>query len=254
MSNEQSINNQIQTLEEISLNALPCLQQILYDGWVLRFAEGYTKRANSINPLYPSSRDINEKINRCEQIYRNFALKPIFRLINIPRIKILDTALEQLGYQKQDTVSVRVKTLVNEKPIHSDRSITLSIELSEEWLDHFVHAVKLPIIHWETLATMLQIIPTSTCYGILKHNHRFCSCGLGVLERKYLGLFFIVTAPQQRRRGYAEQLILKLLDWGKSNGATQAYLQVETNNQGAIDLYNKLGFTEVYQYFYRIKQ
>jgi ribosomal protein S18 acetylase RimI-like enzyme len=43
------------------------------------------------------------------------------------------------------------------------------------------------------------------------------------------------------------------LNWGKSNGATQAYLQVETENQAGINLYNKLGFTEAYQYFYRLK-
>ena len=44
-------DKQIQTIEELSLNALPCLQQILDDGWVLRLAEGYTKRANSVTPL-----------------------------------------------------------------------------------------------------------------------------------------------------------------------------------------------------------
>jgi hypothetical protein len=33
----------IQEIEEISLNAWPSLQQILYDGWILRFANGYTK-------------------------------------------------------------------------------------------------------------------------------------------------------------------------------------------------------------------
>jgi N-acetylglutamate synthase len=100
---------------------------------------------------------------------------------------------------------------------------------------------------------MLDIIPYPTCYAILKERSRFGSCGLGVLAKNYLGLFFIATAKEQRGKGYAQQLISAMLQWGKHNGATQAYVQVETKNHQAINLYNKLGFVEAYQYFYRFK-
>jgi hypothetical protein len=74
----------IRTLEELSLNALPCLQQILDDGWVLRFAEGYTERANSVTPLYLGTENLTEnlteKIKRCETVYRSWNLRSIFRL------------------------------------------------------------------------------------------------------------------------------------------------------------------------------
>ncbi|MBE9046846.1 GNAT family N-acetyltransferase [Pleurocapsales cyanobacterium LEGE 10410] len=244
---------QIQTIEELSLNALPCLQQILDDGWVLRFAEGYTKRANSVTPLYAGSPDLAQKIQRCEKIYHRFKLKPMFRLADIPQLETLDRALEELAYVKGDRVSVQTIDLNDSNLSSNDLFPTIAYELSQEWLDHYVHAVDLPLQHWHTMATMLEIIPNPTCYAWLKNRQRFCSCGLGVIENDYLGLFFIATAKHRRGKGYARQLVSALLDWGKHHGATKAYVQVETNNQSAINLYNKLGFTEVYQYFYRIK-
>ena len=41
-------------LEEVAMNAWPSLQQMLFDGWIVRLAQGYTKRANSVNPLFES--------------------------------------------------------------------------------------------------------------------------------------------------------------------------------------------------------
>ena len=69
-------------LEEVSLNSWPVLQQILFDGWILRFSRGYTKRANSVNPLFGSSMDVDEKVDVCEKLYAekgsilSFVLRP----------------------------------------------------------------------------------------------------------------------------------------------------------------------------------
>lgn len=52
------------TMEELSLNNWQPLSTLLYDGWVLRFANGYTKRANSIQPILYSTLELEQK-NRC---------------------------------------------------------------------------------------------------------------------------------------------------------------------------------------------
>jgi len=67
-------------------------------------------------------------------------------------------------------------------------------------------------------------------------------------------LFDIVTHPNFRNRGYGRQLVLDLLSWGKERGARIAYLQVMLDNAPALRLYSKVGFEEIYRYWYRIKQ
>ena len=42
----------IRYLEELALNAWTSIQTVVYDGWLIRFSNGYTKRANSVNPIY----------------------------------------------------------------------------------------------------------------------------------------------------------------------------------------------------------
>lgn len=246
--------DRIQTLEELSLNALPCLQQILDEGWLLRFADGYTKRANSVTPLYPGGNFLSQKIARCEKIYENFNLPPIFRLTTNPQWLSLDQTLAELGYVKQNAVSVRVKSISDRADISASNTqlnLTITRELSEAWLDNYVHAANVPIQHWQTLSIMLDLIPHPTCYAYLQDRARFCGCALGVLERDYLGIFFLVTAKQQRRKGYGTQLLTAICDWGRNNGATTAYIQVEVANQAGINFYDRLGFRENYQYFYR---
>jgi N-acetylglutamate synthase len=70
----------IKTWEELSLDAWLALQTKLYDGWILRFSNGYTKRSNSINPIYHSSLPLQEKIAKCEYEYQKQNLSVVFKL------------------------------------------------------------------------------------------------------------------------------------------------------------------------------
>jgi N-acetylglutamate synthase len=72
------------------------------------------------------------------------------------------------------------------------------------------------------------------------------------VEGSLLGLFDIVTAATARGRGYGTKLLLALLAWGRENDAEHAYLQVMDENIPAQRLYAKLGFTEIYKYWYRV--
>lgn len=71
------MNNNITLYEELSMNAHPALRTQLYDGWVLRFSNGYTNRANSVSPIYTSHLPYEEKVVVCESMYAKQSLPTV---------------------------------------------------------------------------------------------------------------------------------------------------------------------------------
>ncbi|MFW6030741.1 MAG: GNAT family N-acetyltransferase, cg3035/Rv0428c family [Halanaerobiales bacterium] len=92
----------IKKIEEVSMNAWPSLQTNIYDGWIIRFANGYTKRANSINPLYSSEINIENKINFCETLFKNKDLPIVYKLNKESKPTELENELAKKGYEKID--------------------------------------------------------------------------------------------------------------------------------------------------------
>ncbi|MFP9128972.1 GNAT family N-acetyltransferase [Niallia sp. BSM11] len=248
-----SRTNWIQIIEELSMNALPALQTNMYDGWVLRFADGYTNRANSVNPIYSSYQEVANKISTIEQTYRNRNLKPIFKMTKQALPENLDENLAKNGYIQAGLTAVQVLPLedVNIAVVHKAEFYQT---FEEHWFNYYCHLNHISGSNQVTLAKMLKNIVVKTAYFLLKNDSgEILACGMCVLERGYIGLFDIVTASNCRNKGYGTVLIQNILDWGKDNGAQYAYLQVMLNNEPALKLYSKIGFKEVYQYWYRSK-
>jgi GNAT superfamily N-acetyltransferase len=241
--------NLCRRVEEASLNAWPALQQSLLDGWVLRFARGFTKRANSIVPLYPSQQDPIDKIRYCENLYSRERLKTIFRLTTVVESAALDTLLGGRGYTRVDPTHVVVRRLDGAHfPTHAQFS-----ELSRaEWLDAYGRAAGIPAAGHQLHALLLSGIRTEHAFGAVTVEGGVVACGVAVLEREFVGLFDIVTHPSARRRGHARMLVESLLGWGAQRGARHAYLQVVDTNAAGRALWANLSFEDLYCYWYRV--
>jgi len=243
----------IRHLEELSLNAWASIQTVIYDGWLIRFSNGYTKRANSINPIYESTVDLSYKIDYCEDIFQARNLKPVFKMTEAVYPKTLDANLERRGYRAIDHTSVQLLSLseLKEPSLHT---VKVDEKLNDEWLNQFCILNNQDESNKATMKQMLSLILPRTCFISLYDHDTVVACGLGVLERGYLGIFDIVVDSHYRNLGFGKQLVLNLLNWGKENSAEYAYLQVMINNAPALRLYSKLGFQEKYRYWYRLKE
>lgn len=245
----------VRTLEEASITAWPSLAQAQYDGWLLRFADGYTRRANSVNPLYPSHLPLDEKIAYCEALYHAKGLKSVFKLTSAVHPPELDAALDAAGYTAEAPTSVQTVALDFAPPEYD--SLRIATEPDAAWLRVYfglnaAHGSD-NSIHYATARQMLSCIPVPVAFAGLHDGAACVAVGLAVITAGYAGLFDIVVAPEYQRQGLGRRLVTGLMGWAMEQGAHTAYLQVMLDNAPAINLYAGLGFGEVYRYWYRVK-
>ena len=244
----------VQKIEELSMNALPALDTDLYDGWILRFSNGYTKRANSVNPIYSSSIDVNSKIEKVEQLYLSRGLHVVYKITEYSYPNDLDDSLQKADYSLEGETSVQVLKLEDDRGKLTTNTEIYS-ELNDKWLSSFYTLNGIQEEHRLIVRQMLNKITGINCQAsIIGEKGSGLSCGLGVLEGEYIGLYDIVTNKEYRNRGFGTEVMHCLLNWGREHGAKYAYLQVIANNLPAKKLYSKLGFIEKYKYWYRIKK
>jgi N-acetylglutamate synthase len=230
-------------LEELSLNAWPALQTAICDGWLLRLAHGYTRRSNSVTPLYPSTLPLAAKIAYCETLYQAHDQPCIFKLTST--WASLDALLASRGYTQEALTSVQAASLSGHY-----RSIDPE-PLSDEWLQAFFRLNGLDPRHLLTAGVLLDHNPFPKALLAIREGGEIIATGLAVLDRAWVGLFDIAVAASHRRRGLGRHVTEALLAWGQAKGAQYAYLQVVCDNLPAVDLYRSVGFREVYRYWYR---
>jgi N-acetylglutamate synthase len=239
-------------VEEASLNAWPALHQILLDGWVLRFARGFTKRANSVVPVYESQLDPLEKIRFCENLYVRERQTPIFRLTSITGDRDLDHMLALRGYQRADATTVMSCPLDAAIGVRDRAQDAPFVALPRaDWLTAYARITGIPEVATQLHALLLNGIRTPHEFGAI-FAQTPVACGLAVLEAELVGLFDVATDTASRRRGHGRRLVEGLLDWGRRSGARHAYLQVLADNLAARQLYEGIGFSPLYSYWYRI--
>jgi ribosomal protein S18 acetylase RimI-like enzyme len=239
-------------LEELSLNAFPSLQTGLYDGWVLRFADGYTRRANSVNALYPSSLDVDKKIALCEAAYSARGQRTQFKITPAVHPANLDAILAEKGYEKEALTAVQTLDLRRVAQATTE-GVALAGRASEVWLAALCRLSSVEARHHDTVRRVLESAVPQMCFAAVFQDETIVAVGLAVLERGFVGLFDIVTEARWRKRGFGTQLVGGLLAWGRESGAERAYLQVMCDNAPALRLYARLGFGEEYRYWYRVK-
>ena len=241
------------TIEELTMNAWPSIQTMFFEGWILRMANGYTKRSNSINPIYTFDNDIHRKIKYCEKIYQENNLPTIFKILECNEHKEIDQILEKLNYEKIDIVSLQICTDIRQKDYIQNKAI-VNNKFSADWKNCFYECYEIDDLkRIETIEIMLNNIKLDLITVYIKENGILIGCGYGVIEKGYVGLFDIIVKKEYRGKSYGKEIVKTILFKASEQGAEKAHLMVLDNNIIAKNLYAKLGFKEKYKCWFRKK-
>ena len=234
-------------VEEAALTAWPGLRQVSLDGWLLRASEGYTRRANSVQTLGASTRELMDKVTECERWYAAERLRCAFRITPFSDGRLEDY-LEGRGYAEEGRTHVMVRPLVDADAAHGAETMELG-----NWLGHYARLSQLPTPP-EALEPLVRSIPVERVTVCVRdRGGRVVSVGMGVLDGPAVGLFDLVTDPEVRSRGHGRRLIAGLLGWARARDAERAYLQCLESNDDARRLYVRVGFRRAYDYWYRVR-
>ncbi|MFX1493342.1 MAG: hypothetical protein ACFFBZ_03600, partial [Promethearchaeota archaeon] len=96
--------NLVCRLLENLINSWPAQYYFFHNGWILRFNDGVTSRANSVIPLnyYGNKRTIAKDIDIVESAYQKYNLSTVFMMHDFYKPSYLRNKLIERGYKDLD--------------------------------------------------------------------------------------------------------------------------------------------------------
>ena len=248
---------EVKQFQEFLLNSWPAKHYYFLNGWILRFTDGITSRANSVFPIryYGTHETLDYDINIVENAYKAHNLSAVFTMHELFEPENLKDKLLARGYETYDHTSalgIEIDEIKNSK-INNNFEYRLFDSRVKEISDFLIKFSKFN----EEEQTIIQeinqrIVIPKKCYMITKLKKKIIGTLLAVLVPQgflYVGDVFV--HPDFRRQGIATSMLIKLRDnWAISNGVKTIWLQVEKVNTKALDLYHKLGMSKLYDYYY----
>ena len=197
---------------------------------------------------------MEEKVQYCEEIYRRWGTPAIFKISPLVNPGF-DAMLADRGYVVQHTTHVMTMDLANFAKKDPAVAVTVSSFIPPKWIDSlFALKSTTNVMHRMVVPSMYRAIPKETiCTSIQDETGTIVATGLGIRDRDYVGVYAIHVHPAYRHRHYASSICRTILSEGIRLGATKAYLQVVEGNTPAITLYESLGFSYFYTYWFRAK-
>ncbi|MFF0658872.1 GNAT family N-acetyltransferase [Micromonospora tulbaghiae] len=234
--------------------------------WRLRWADGWTGRANSALPVGDPDRPLPAALDAVQRWYAECG-GPALVNTPLPLAAPVGAELDARGWTSRPPVLVQTVPLrtLTAPPVAAALPAAASPQAAASADPPPVTLADGPADDWLAIAAgrkgglpdAARQVLTGTPrvrFAELREDGRLLAVGRGTVTGggRWLGVSLLETVPQARRRGLAAAVVRALAGWGAAEGATHAFLQVEQSNTGAVALYRGLGFTTHHTYLTRV--
>jgi N-acetylglutamate synthase len=245
-------------LETIVVEAWPAAETAELDGWLLRASGGPTHRGNSIATLAATgAAALEQRIERAERWYDERGQRPMFQLGPCAAPAGLDVSLATRGYVIEGgalcasaPVSQVLASSAPRGPAWELAASVLSAP-SVDWLQVNATASRFAGSLEGFLGFITRLGPRCRFVSVHTAAGEPAAVALGIVSGHWLGVYAMLTAPAQRRRGAGRAALHALARSAAEHGQSALYLLVESGNAPARGLYAGCGFRDAYAYHYR---
>lgn len=226
-------------LEAIASRAWPATETAALGGWTLRYAGGFTRRANSVLVDGDPGLALDEALAAVGRWYGERGATPY---LQVPDSSPYAAAVDARGWVREADTVVRTAPLAPLTRLpRAEEEVTLARTPDAGWLAAYHRTGDLAQAALEVVRGGPSVWFASAPGAI----------GRAVVEGPWVLFGVVEVIPERRRQGLATAVMGALARRAAEEGATAAYLQVEADNGGARILYDRLGFTDHHGYHYR---
>ncbi|MEV5881719.1 GNAT family N-acetyltransferase [Streptomyces sp. NPDC052020] len=226
-------------------------------GWELRAASGFTRRANSVLPLGDPGLPLDEALSAVRRWYAERGLPAYVQTATGAEgtQETLCAELERRGWTREVTAEVWTGALAPVADRAEGTEVVLARTADEAWLARYqrkgVSEVALRVLGGaspragEAERAGGPSVWFATVPGAGEVPDAIGRC---VVDGRWAGFAAVEVDPAARRRGLATAVMAALARRALDEGASAAWLQVETGNAAARALYAGMGFSAHHAY------
>ncbi|GHD90482.1 GNAT family N-acetyltransferase [Streptomyces naganishii] len=226
--------------------------------WELRAASGFTRRANSVLPLGDPGLPLDEALAAVRRWYGERGLPAYVQTATGAEgtQETLCAELERRGWVREVTAELWTGALAPVADLAggsggpegpgdpAEGAVVLSRTADEAWLARY-RRKGLSEVALEVLGS-----GPSVWFATVPGEGGDAPAAIGrcVVDGRWASFAAVEVDPARRRRGLATAVMAALARQALAEGASAAWLQVETDNAGARALYARMGFSAHHAY------
>ena len=228
-------------------------------GWLLRAADGFTNRANSVLPLGDPGMPLPDAVTAVTRWYEDAGLPgraatPAPRPDDPDRAVLDDAAgafadagwATLAGAGADVLVAPTAELLAAAATPPAGLRVALLDEPDAGWLDRY-HYRGQPLT--PAGVTLLRSAPRQV-FAAVRDGGGTVAVARGSVAHGWAGVTAVEVAPEHRRQGLARLLLSAVAGWAWRSGAGSTFVQVGEANEAALTLYLDAGFTRHHTYAY----